>query len=250
MMYPQLIQDEDLEEFRTKLAAAEVLRPAVVLGDELGRGQTGLVFRASVSEPGPPRAGRRATPAPGARKPGQQFAVKVAATPAGGPVSPEERSTMDTALMAEGLLLLGLQHPRIIRLVSIVTDSTPCMICTELMPNGDLKTFLRACRTRGLNSLQLGSGSGSGSSAQSPAPAPALARPEDRAPSVTPLAMHQMAARLAAAMAFLERRGIIHRDLAARNVLVGETAIDVKLADLGAARDVLRAEGGQVCVLP
>ena len=54
-----------------------------------------------------------------------------------------------------------------------------------------------------------------------------------------------MAARLAAAMAFLQRRGIIHRDVAARNVLVGETAIDVKLADLGAARDVLRAEGGQ-----
>ena len=40
-------------------------------------------------------------------------------------------------------------------------------------------------------------------------------------------------------MAFLERNSIIHRDIAARNVLVGESAVDVKLSDLGAARNIM-----------
>ena len=38
--------------------------------------------------------------------------------------------------------------------------------------------------------------------------------PPVAATEITPLIMHQMAARLASAMAFLERRGIIHRDVA------------------------------------
>ena len=50
--------------------------------------------------------------------------------------------------------------------------------------------------------------------------------------------MAQMSCRLASAMAFLEHNRIVHRDVAARNVLVGETALDVKLSDLGAARNV------------
>jgi serine/threonine protein kinase len=49
-----------------------------------------------------------------------------------------------------------------------------------------------------------------------------------------------MASVLASAMAFLERQSIIHRDVAARNILVGATTTDVKVADLGAARNVHR----------
>ena len=162
-----------------------------------------------------------------------RVAAKLASPPHGAALNPEERSVMDTALMAEGLLLLGLQHPSIIKLVAIVTDSTPTLVCTELMLNGDLKTFLRSRRHPAAGP----------SGATSPSPPASTAT--TGAAIVTPLAMHQMAARLASAMAFLERRGVIHRDIAARNVLVGEAAIDVKLADLGAARDVLRAEGGQ-----
>ena len=36
----------------------------------------------------------------------------------------------------------------------------------------------------------------------------------------------------------------MHRDIAARNILVGATAIEVKLSDLGAARSVLRTSEG------
>ena len=51
--------------------------------------------------------------------------------------------------------------------------------------------------------------------------------------------------RIAVVMAFLERIGVVHRDLTARNVLVGGTATDVKLSDVGAARSVLQAEGAE-----
>lgn len=44
-----------------------------------------------------------------------------------------------------------------------------------------------------------------------------------------------MAAQIAAGMAYLESQNYIHRDLAARNVLVGDNNI-VKIADFGLAR--------------
>ena len=78
---------------------------------------------------------------------------------------------------------------RILSLVGIVTDSTPAMVCTELMSNGNLKTFLRDCRPTSLTLPKAVIGE---------------------------LEMHQMASRLASAMAFLERRGVIHRDIAVR----------------------------------
>ena len=44
-----------------------------------------------------------------------------------------------------------------------------------------------------------------------------------------------IAAQIAAGMAYLESQNYIHRDLAARNILVGE-ANNVKIADFGLAR--------------
>ena len=44
-----------------------------------------------------------------------------------------------------------------------------------------------------------------------------------------------VAAQIAAGMAYLESQNYIHRDLAARNVLVGDNNI-VKIADFGLAR--------------
>jgi fyn-related kinase len=51
-----------------------------------------------------------------------------------------------------------------------------------------------------------------------------------------------MAAQIAAGMAYLESQNYIHRDLAARNVLVGDNNI-VKIADFGLARQVARFRG-------
>jgi fyn-related kinase len=50
-----------------------------------------------------------------------------------------------------------------------------------------------------------------------------------------------MAAQIAAGMAYLESQNYIHRDLAARNVLVGDNNI-VKIADFGLARYVCTFE--------
>ena len=79
------------------------------------------------------------------------------------------------------------------------------------MANGDLRSFLRKCR-------------------------PVLGT--KRKAEIDGVMMAQMSCRLASAMAFLEHNRIVHRDVAARNVLVGDTALDVKLSDLGAARNV------------
>ena len=200
---------EDLPAFRVDLAKFELPQASVRMAPEvaggsavLGRGQSGVVYRTTL---------------PGAtkRSPRRLAAVKMAKAVGGVVAFDDERAALDAALLVEGLLLLGVRHQRIVGLVAIVSESTPAMLCTELMVNGDLKTYLRACRPRN-------------------------AEPKAE---ITPVVMHQMAARLASAMAFVSKRGIIHRDIAARNVLVGDTAIDVKLADLGAARDVLGAGG-------
>jgi serine/threonine protein kinase len=118
----------------------------------------------------------------------------------------------DEALLLEAMLLNGLQHPGILRIVGVVTETAPVLLCTELMLNGDLRKYLRACRPNKV----------------------------DRIATVTTTDMVVMASVLASAMAFLERQSIIHRDVAARNILVGATTTDVKVADLGAARNVHR----------
>lgn len=53
-----------------------------------------------------------------------------------------------------------------------------------------------------------------------------------------------MAAQIAAGMAYLESQNYIHRDLAARNVLVADNNI-VKIADFGLARWVLNNNKNQ-----
>ena len=83
-------------------------------------------------------------------------------------------------------------------------------VVTEYMVNGDLRTFLRACR-------------------------PAAARPRC---ALTPDDLYAMAQGAVAAMAFLESKHIVHRALAARHFLVGADPRVVKLANLGRARDI------------
>jgi hypothetical protein len=129
----------------------------------------------------------------------------------------------DEALMLEAMLLNGLRHPGIVTLLAMVTTGAPVLVCTELLENGDLRDYLRACRPGQRHRANGGSDANAA-----------------RAAFITPSMMVKMAAKLSSAMAFLEHRHVIHRDVAARNVLVGKAATDVKLADLGAARNVHR----------
>ena len=148
------------------------------------------------------------------RMPAVTVAVKIPAAALAASESETAKIERSAALLLEAFVLHGLQHPRIVTLLAICTHVRPIMVCMEYMARGDLRTFLRKCR-------------------------PALQAP---AATVDHITMAVIGSRMSAALSFLERKRVIHRDIAARNVLVGEDITDVKLSDLGAARNVKSKE--------
>ncbi|XP_031630743.1 tyrosine-protein kinase Src42A isoform X2 [Contarinia nasturtii] len=109
--------------------------------------------------------------------------------------------TMDPKdFLAEAQIMKKLRHQKLIQLYAVCTVEEPIYIITELMKHGSLLEYLQG-KGRNLKLPQL----------------------------------IDMAAQIAAGMAFLESQNYIHRDLAARNVLVADNNI-VKIADFGLAR--------------
>ncbi|XP_037827978.1 serine-rich adhesin for platelets isoform X2 [Lucilia sericata] len=109
--------------------------------------------------------------------------------------------TMDPKdFLAEAQIMKKLRHNKLIQLYAVCTVEEPIYIITELMKHGSLLEYLQ----------------GKGRSLKMPV-------------------LIDMAAQIAAGMAYLESQNYIHRDLAARNVLVGDNNI-VKIADFGLAR--------------
>ncbi|XP_047737613.1 tyrosine-protein kinase Src42A [Hyalella azteca] len=109
--------------------------------------------------------------------------------------------TMDPKdFLTEAQIMKKLRHGKLIQLYAVCTLEEPIYIITELMKNGSLLEHLQGKgRSLKLNILI------------------------------------DMAAQIAAGMAYLESENYIHRDLAARNVLVGDNNV-VKIADFGLAR--------------
>jgi len=108
--------------------------------------------------------------------------------------------------LKEAAIMKKLRHPKLVQLYAVCTDQPPFYIVTELMKNGSLLDYLHD-KGRALRLPQL----------------------------------VDMAAQVAAGMAFLESQNFIHRDLAARNILVGENNV-CKVADFGLARLVAENE--------
>jgi serine/threonine protein kinase len=102
--------------------------------------------------------------------------------------------------LMEAAIMKKLRHPKLIQLYAVCTDEEPIYIVTELMKYGSLLDYLHD-KSRALKLPQL----------------------------------VDMAAQVAAGMAYLESQNYVHRDLAARNVLVSDNNI-CKVADFGLTR--------------
>uniref|UniRef100_A0A4W5N9T4 Tyrosine-protein kinase n=1 Tax=Hucho hucho TaxID=62062 RepID=A0A4W5N9T4_9TELE len=112
------------------------------------------------------------------------------------------QGTMDAKdFLQEAHIMKKLRHPKLIQLYAVCTVEEPIYIITELMKNGSLLDYLQ----------------------------------KDKGTQLVISDQLEMAAQVAAGMAYLELQNYIHRDLAARNVLVGENNI-CKVADFGLAR--------------
>ncbi|XP_052795238.1 insulin-like peptide receptor isoform X2 [Mya arenaria] len=117
--------------------------------------------------------------------------------------------------LQEASIMKAFQCHHVVRLIGVVSKEQPAYVLMELMPQGDLKNFLR------------------------------LHRPDDpendgrQPPSLKQIL--QMAGEIADGMAYLADKKYVHRDLAARNCMVGND-LTVKIGDFGMTRDIYETD--------
>jgi serine/threonine protein kinase len=111
-------------------------------------------------------------------------------------------------LYNEGKQMQRLKHVNVVRLVGVCFSATPSCLLLELMVNGDLRTYLRAC---------------------------SQADSEDKSrqsTSLTPAHLSKLAMDCACGVEYLASMKHVHRDLAARNVVLSAW-FTAKIGDFG-----------------
>ncbi|KJH46159.1 protein tyrosine kinase [Dictyocaulus viviparus] len=101
--------------------------------------------------------------------------------------------------LVEAQIMKKLRHPKLLSLYAVCTKEQPILIVTELMQE-NLLAFL-----------------------------------QNKGKLYNVVHLVEIAAQVAAGMAYLEEMNFIHRDLAARNILT-KSNLNVKIADFGLAR--------------
>ena len=117
--------------------------------------------------------------------------------------------------LQEASLMKAFSCHHVVKLLGVVSTGSPVYVCMELMPLGDLKNYLRKCRT----DCEGG--------AEHPLPSKAL--------------VHLMSCQIADGMAYLAAKKYVHRDLAGRNCMLAAD-LTVKIGDFGMTRDVYETD--------
>ena len=162
----------------------EVDKSNVIIGSQIGTGAFGLVYKGQmVTEKGV-----------------LECAIKTV------PPTATAKHRMD--FLREASIMKQFDTFHVVKLMGVVSATTPVYVIMEYMENGDLKEFLRAQReTHQKEGKTLVDG------------------------------IYLMVTQIADGMAYLASRKFVHRDLAARNCMVGQDRV-VKIGDFGLTRDV------------
>ncbi|KAL3228831.1 hypothetical protein MRX96_023733 [Rhipicephalus microplus] len=184
----------------------DIPRESLTLVKALGQGAFGEVYQGFLL----PTTVAPTTPTTGeAPSPVTEIPVAVKTLPELS--SPESEKDFVT----EACIMSKFNHPNIVRFIGVCFEKMPRFIVLELLPGGDLKSFLRESR-----------------------PKPNVP------PSLTMTDLLKLAIDVAKGCQYLEDKHFIHRDIAARNCLLttkGPGRV-VKIADFGMARDIYRAD--------
>eukprot|EP00040_Diaphanoeca_grandis_P023518 m.128105 g.128105 ORF g.128105 m.128105 type:complete len:599 (-) comp29314_c0_seq1:618-2414(-) len=156
--------------------AWELPRKDIKLGKMLGAGNYGEVYKASYAR----------------EKDKMVVAVKTV----------KEDSMGIEEFMREAQVMKQMKHPNLVRLIGVCSAELPMYIVTEMVPHGDLLSYLRK---------------------------------QTSAKEINTKAKLYISSQVADGMSYLENKNVIHRDLAARNCLVADDLV-IKIADFGMGR--------------
>lgn len=162
----------------------EVEKENLIIDEEIGKGSFGMVYK------------------------GQLLTEKGALRCAIKTVPPTSTPKQRVDFLREASIMKQFDTYHVIKLMGVISTSSPVYVIMEYMENGDLKKFLYGLRE---------------------------VYQQEKKTLVD--GIYLMAAQIADGMAYLASKKFVHRDLAARNCMVGENRV-VKIGDFGLARDV------------